>query len=361
MRVPRHPIVLVGAVSLAASIAPLLAQHTAKQTPPIQLGTSGGSAKDISRFFCCGGTLGSLILRDGTPFILGNNHILARSGGAKSGESDIQPGLVDSNCSAATDNVVGTFPGNFVPLGTANVDVGLSQVIPGQVDAGGAILEVGVPCSAIQAPAVGLAVEKSGRTTGLTTGSIASINTSVQVQYQKGCNKGRKFAEVYTNQVVISPGTFSAGGDSGSLILSNDGTPNPVALLYAGSSSVTIGNPIQDVANSLTAGGHTFSFAGNTCGPAAARGGAIVESLGVRGPTANDLDFARTIKERHEQDLFANPGVLGVGVGADDQDPTQAVVVVYVDTTGGRVTRGLPSELDGLKVKVVATDPFEAR
>ena len=83
--------------------------------------------------------------------------------------------------------------------------------------------------------------------------------------------------------------------------------------------------------------------------------------IGIHSPPANDIDFARTIKERHERDLFANPGVLGVGIGADETDPTQAVVVVYVESSGGKVARGLPTELDGLKVKVIPTDPFEAR
>jgi hypothetical protein len=35
--------------------------HTAKQTPPIQLGTSGGWQMDSANGYCCGGTLGSLI------------------------------------------------------------------------------------------------------------------------------------------------------------------------------------------------------------------------------------------------------------------------------------------------------------
>jgi hypothetical protein len=63
---------------------------------------------------------------------------------------------------------------------------------------------------------VGVGVEKSGRTTGLTTASIASINTSVNVQYQKSCGSGKKFVVSYTNQVVINSSTFSAGGDSAS-------------------------------------------------------------------------------------------------------------------------------------------------
>src|SRR5262245_33225684 len=35
--------------------------HTAKQTPPIQLGTSGGWRFDLANGYCCGGTLGCLV------------------------------------------------------------------------------------------------------------------------------------------------------------------------------------------------------------------------------------------------------------------------------------------------------------
>ena len=258
------PVLVLVPVSVA--LADGGAQHQAKQTPPVKMGTSGGSVADHSNSFCCGGTLGSLVLRDGALCILSNNHILARSGSAAAGEDTIQPGLIDSNCSSSTSNIVGDFVGDLVPLGSANVDAALSTA-RANVDASGSILDVGVPCSSTQAATIGLAVMKSGRTTGFTTGNVTSINTSVSIQYQKGCNQGKKFNVGYTNQIVT--GAMSAGGDSGSLLLSNDGTPNPVGLLFAGSSSATIYNPITSVVSAFTAGGHTFSFVGNNCaGPA---------------------------------------------------------------------------------------------
>src|SRR5205823_4257550 len=53
----------------------------------------------------------------------------------------------------------------------------------------------------------------------------------------------------YVDQFIIEPGTFSGGGDSGSLIVTDDGNLNPVALLFAGSSTVTIANRIDLVLN----------------------------------------------------------------------------------------------------------------
>jgi hypothetical protein len=345
--------VLMSTLAVLALAGTSQAQHTAKQTPPVKMGTSGGSANDKSNFYCCGGTLGSLVLRDGVLCILSNNHVLARSGSAAVGEDTIQPGLIDSNCSAAPDNIVGDFLGNVVPLGTANVDVGLS-IARSNVDASGSILEVGVPVATVQAPAVGLHVLKSGRTTGLTTGSITSINTSVSVQYQKGCATGKKFTIGYSNQIVT--GAMSAGGDSGSLLLSNDGTANPVGLLFAGSSSATVYNRAQDVVNAVSAGGHSFSFVG-TAGDAEPQ-----QPADLLTPPPAAITLATQVKVVYEADLMRRPDVIGVGVGATESDPTQAAVVLYVLTHDFNQAppADLPTSLDGVPVRTILTDEFVA-
>src|SRR5467141_3345751 len=46
------------------------AAHQVKQTPPIQLGTSGGWRYDLANGFCCSGTLGSLIHVGTTQYVL---------------------------------------------------------------------------------------------------------------------------------------------------------------------------------------------------------------------------------------------------------------------------------------------------
>ncbi len=341
----------IRSATLVAIATPVLAQHTAKQTPPIKMGTSGGSVADHSNLYCCGGTLGSVVRRDGVLSILSNNHVLARSGSAATGEDAIQPGLIDSNCSGTSDNIVGDFAGNLVPLGTGNVDVGLATA-RSNVDSTGSILEIGVPCTTIQAPTIGLPVIKSGRTTGITTGSITSINTSVTVQYQKGCNSGRKFNISYTNQIMT--GAMSSGGDSGSLLLSNDGSLNPVGLLFAGSSSATVYNRAQDVANALTAGGHTFSWVGISC--ATVDDGNLPES-----PSEREIAAALTVKVENEAELFRNPNVLGVGIGAAEDNPLEAVIVVYVESTQEHPYRSLPTDLDGIRVRVILTDRIVAQ
>ncbi len=91
-----------------------------------------------------------------------------------------------------------------------------------------------------------MAVQKCGRTTSCTRGTVSSINATINVQYSGGVAK-------FVNQVVIggSKGPFSKSGDSGSLIVTDNSNANPVALLFAGSNTITIGNPIGAVLSSL--------------------------------------------------------------------------------------------------------------
>jgi hypothetical protein len=332
----------------------------------LHLGVSGGNVNDASNLFCCSGTLGALITDGTNQYILSNNHVLGRSGTAQVGDDVSQPGLIDSNCNIAT--VVADFTG-AAPLGPSNVDAAVAQLRPGQMDSSGFIEDIGVPSSTIVNPSVGLNVAKSGRTTGFTTGSISSINTSVSIQYQQGCGKGKKFTVTYTGQIVITPGTFSAGGDSGSLIVTNNGSHNPVGLLFGGSSSSTIANPIGQVLQRLgTALGRTFSFGGGGNAPTTSgdMGG------GGRRPFIPGLenvmkqlpeqaaDRASAVLENHRANLMFQPGVMGVGVGASGRIDGEAAIVIYVNKDAGNRPI-LPNDIEGIPVTVVLTDQFVAR
>jgi len=239
-------------------------------------------------------------------------------------------------------------------LGPSNVDAAVAQLRPGLMDPTGFIEDIGPPSSIVVAPTVGMSVAKSGRTTGFTTGTISSINTSVSVQYQAGCGQGKKFTVSYTNQVVIGPGNFSAGGDSGSMIVTNDSNHNPVALLFAGSSTTTIGNPMGQVLTQVSnALGRGVSVAGTTQGPQ-------IETLAENGLLSQDLAPANEAKNRHERTLMSRPGVIGMGVGRAGENSAEPAVVLYVDQGAGRIL-DLPEHLDKVKVRVIRTDAFVAR
>jgi len=230
--------------------------HTAKQDPPIQLGTSGGWGYDLANGYCCGGTLGSLIQIGGTQYILSNYHVFESDivdGGngiiAETGNPIIQPGLIDVGCNAANAQGVATLEKRS-SLPGSNVDASIAQVVSGMVDPSGSILEIGTISSKIVAASINQAVKKSGRTTRLTRSKISGLNATVSVAYDNECAGGEAFAQTFTGQIIISnrASKFLAGGDSGSLMVEDVSTnPRAVGLLFAGSSTLAVANPIGEV------------------------------------------------------------------------------------------------------------------
>ncbi len=349
MRTPSRAVfvaVLVVACAAALLAAGSLTVYQSKQTPPIKLGTSGGNVNDHTTMYCCSGTLGSLVTKSGKQYILSNNHVLARSDQARAGEDISQPGLVDTNCSTANSNLVADFF-SAAKLGS-NVDAAIAAVRTGQVSSTGEILTIGAPANTTANPAVNMGVAKVGRTTGFTCSSVSATNVSVNVQYETQCGGGSTFVISYTHQVLISSHSFSAGGDSGSLIVSS-ATAQPVALLFAGSNTTTIANPIGDVVNALG-----VSFVGGGLHPVPC------STKRPRGKVAGQsLSRAAEAKERHAPDLMSDDAVMAVGVGADEADSSQAVVVVVVEA-GRQLRRAIPAQLDGVKTRVLLSDKIRA-
>ncbi len=336
---------------------PTLADSGANhQVRNLHFGVSGGNINDQSRAYCCSGTLGSLVHdTSNIQYILSNNHVLGLSGKAAPGDDISQPGLIDNGCRVPP--IVADF--STAPALGSNVDAAIAILRPGQMDSTGFIEDIGIPSNVVAQPALGLAVEKSGRTTGLTTGNISSINATVRVQYQQGCGKGKKFTISYTNQIVVNSSTFSAGGDSGSLIVVNDSCHQPVGLLFAGSSTTTIGNPagevLQKVSSSL---GATVNFVGNTCTTVTPFGGTPQTANEASALTQTKVERATQIKEFHAPRLMADPAVMAVGVGSDPGNPGEAAIHIYVER--GRVHQPIPDNLDGVPTVVMQTDLIRA-
>jgi len=239
--------------------------HTAKQAPPIQLGTSGGWANDLANGYCCGGTLGSLVQINGVQYIMSNYHVFESDivpGGngivATTGDPIIQPGLVDVSCNKNNAQTVGTLRLSH-SLPNSNVDVAIAQVVSGMVSTSGSILEIGTISKSTVSASTGQLVKKSGRTTGLTHSKVSGLNATVSVSYENECAGGTAFTKTFTGQIVIanSNSSFLNSGDSGSLMVEDVATnPRAVGLLFAGSSTLAIANPIDQV----------LSFLGSTWG-----------------------------------------------------------------------------------------------
>lgn len=255
-----------GLVLALALVGPGLAwadgAHKADQGGNIQLGTSGGNIYNRSSAFCCSGTLGALVVdTDARQYVLSNNHVLAVTNTGTVGDPIIQPGMIDQSpvCAQDLPDTVATLT-SFVPIlfgnrasGPTNyVDAAIAEVVPGGVDPSGSILDIGPVSPNTLSASVGLGVQKSGRTTGHTAGVVAAVNVSVAVGYSKSCGSGGTNVAHYDGQIRITDGAFSAGGDSGSLIVENvASTPRAVGLLFAGSSTSTIANPIGLVLSEL--------------------------------------------------------------------------------------------------------------
>jgi hypothetical protein len=227
--------------------------HTARYPRPIELGVSGGNSKDFAYPYCCSGTLGALVTDGSKQYILSNGHVFAGDQAASANDPDVaevgqeinQPGLIDVNCQ--------DIPDDYVAYLTAwcedgyNVDCSVAEVIPGMVDPEGSILEIGEISATTLDAYVGLEIKKSGRTTGLTRGSVSSINGNFNVGGTDECG-GEETVEYFTDQIVISGRRISGAGDSGSLVVEDvDTNPRAVALLFAGSGNMALCNPIDDV------------------------------------------------------------------------------------------------------------------
>ncbi len=338
------------------------AENQARQALPVELGTSGGNAKDSTTtartITCCSGTLGALAMRGGTAFILSNNHVLARRDQAVAGEDITQPGLTDSQCNANSAQVVAHFS-QATPLRTSNVDAAIAGIVAGAVDTSGGILEFapdGVkaapPAASAAAATLSMPVAKSGRSTGLTCSAISAIHTTVVVDYQTNCGTGDKFPVTFTNQIVVNDANFSASGDSGSLIV-NSQTSQPVGLLFAGSTTDTVANPIQDVLAALSAGGDAVTLVGGPQHPIAcpAGGTAATQVAAVAGAR---LAIATATRDKYANSLMADPAVLGVEAGASDDDPGQAALVIYLQRRKQHAP--IPAQLDGVRTKLIFTE-----
>ena len=224
---------------------------------PIKLGSSGGNALDLANGYCCSGTLGSLITKAGKYYILSNSHVLAGDFASSPGDPDVaeignpinQPGLIEVGCQNISDDYVATLSSLSTLSGGANVDAAIAEIMPGMVRTDGYILSIGTLSASTADAYVGMDVKKSGRTTGLTREDITGLNATITVGYEDEC-AGTYFTKVFTGQILIGQraSKFLNSGDSGSLMVEDvDTNPRAVGLLFAGSRSTAIANPIDEV------------------------------------------------------------------------------------------------------------------
>jgi Peptidase family S64 len=206
---------------------------------PAQPGSSVGFA-DPANQFVMAGTFGALVKDKSRLYVLSNNHVLADENQLPAGSPIFQPGLLDDG-DQATDQIAKLKRAVRLRAGVANkVDAAIAEVLKASL-VSNAILHIGPPKSRSRRAQIGMEVHKFGRTTSYTAGRVTSVETDVSVQYDTG-------VFTFADQIIIVglSGSFSASGDSGSLILERS-TQKAVGLLFAGSNSHTIANHIAKV------------------------------------------------------------------------------------------------------------------
>jgi hypothetical protein len=217
------------------------------------------------------GTQGMIVRKDNIRYILSNNHVLANSNDASIGDETWQPGKYDGGSPADIIGHLANFitinfdgDGSTCPLTRAyawffnlmakifhrksrvftysveinKVDCAISR--PYDEDVSEEILEIGVPVKFNIDVQVDDAVKKSGRTSGVTEGTVIGTDGIVNVNY------GDKTA-VFEDQIFTT--AISQGGDSGSVVLNSRN--EVVGLLFAGSDQLTIVNKIGNVIAAL--------------------------------------------------------------------------------------------------------------
>jgi hypothetical protein len=383
------------AIVLSAGLAPparanhLMPADVAQeqQARPIQLGVSGSSQTFLlikGLLYCYAGTLGSLVQDANHQYILSNNHVLAKENGkldynvpsASANATIIQPGLLDEGpCTLDSGE-----PGNAVAVLSRSVDIAfargknkpantvdaaIAEVDLNQVDSSGTILGIG-PVAGSTAATLSMPVQKTGRTTAHTFGTVLATNVTVDIAYDSGTAR-------FVNQIRIrrpcGDAGFSDAGDSGSLIVTvpTAGDPMAVGLLFAGGGSDTFANPIGPVLQSLGVSMVTGGD-GNTTGAMRSDYNDIVNSCPPSGGgmpghgrpkgTPPGLAKAKDVQTRHSNAIFALPDVVGHGVGADENG--DAVIEIYVKTKGKQGAGGHPSDIEGVPVRVIETGPIRA-
>jgi hypothetical protein len=209
---------------------------------PAPIGVSTGNRGE-----CSAGTIGCRVKGGGNVYALSNNHVYALENKASIGSEVLQPGLYDTGCVYNSANVIGKLY-KFIPIvfsrrASNKIDAAVALTNIGMVDNATPDDGYGIPSSTTATPSVNMPVQKYGRTTSLTKGTITGTNVIINVGYSSGTAR-------FVNQIIVESDTaFIGAGDSGSLLVTDDGGKNPVGLLFAGTSDgkLAVANPIDAV------------------------------------------------------------------------------------------------------------------
>lgn len=192
------------------------------------------------------GTLGCKVIDRtiGTEMLLSNWHVLVADWGARRGQRIFQPGRLDGGTSADTIATL-TREAMSVNLDAAVATLnGGRPLINDQFDLG--------MLTGVGQAAIGMEVEKSGRSTRVTHGRVVGVGGIAKLPYR---GLERVIREVVTVEPLVEFEEFSRGGDSGSVYI-NPATMEAIALHFAGSDIPErgLGIDMQSILDALNVG-----------------------------------------------------------------------------------------------------------
>jgi len=238
-----------GSASVTITVGPAGQLSTTDIWPrPVPTGISTGNYEDVSA-----GTIACRVIdTQGNVYALSNTHVYAPKdidGQTERYDTVMQPGRYDAPGQIYQPSLYlgiltaykpingGIFATNTIDAAIALTNITLlDKTTP--LSLGG----YGIPNKITVAAALDMAVQKFGRTTLLTKGRITGINATVIVGY------GPNWYAWFVGQIIVETTTaFILPGDSGSLLVTDNSSANPVGLLFAGNDTGTmaIANPID--------------------------------------------------------------------------------------------------------------------
>ncbi len=226
--------------------------HANQLALPVEMGNSG-----FTNTRCSACTLGFKACKPDTKEVVyvTNAHcstdVAGCVGGAAVGTGTVHVSPMDAVPQCTLASTIGQVNQHATPscaLGATNtVDATSVTSSAGQTQL--SIRDIGVPSAFPGTAVVGDTVQKSGRTTGYTQGTVVSTNFTAVVSGYGCCGTATFVQQIRVD--ANGPDPFILGGDSGSALLNMDG--EIVGLLFSGPSSGSSGNanPIASVLSAL--------------------------------------------------------------------------------------------------------------
>lgn len=209
--------------------------HSNQVALPVPMGNSTGNP-----FACFACTLGFKACKDGVIYYVTNAHCSQNAQGCEGkaplGSNTLHRGRLDApGCAVTTD--IGDVSWSATPVCGQNNLVDGTRVISANNLTSWSIRDVGVPSTVSGTVLPGDTVQKSGRTTGYTTGTVNSVNYTTNVSPY--CCGSAHFVDQIRINAITPP--FLQGGDSGSAVLNMQNPPKIVGLLFAGAPNGSYG------------------------------------------------------------------------------------------------------------------------